>query len=227
MCRRHRRRRRGRRPPAKVQDREASRRPRRRRTLAHVGSTSARPASSDRRSRRPLACKLRPARRHLRLRRHKRPPKRRQLHSRGNSTKIPSPRMDPAERPTDPGRRGKEGSKGGIKKEPNAQVLCRKNLDFFPDDRQTPARREARNHRSEDAKMLGPPPCGPQRTGRADQRDARGDANRDRSTQNHRRPVLLCATQRPRSTNNETTTTTRHRELRDPRPTHLTVDLGD
>ena len=30
-----------------------------------------------------------------------------------------------------------------------------------------------------------------------DQRDARGGANRDRSTQNHRRPVLLCATQRP------------------------------
>ncbi len=89
------------------------------------------------------------------------------------------------------------------------------------------ARREARNHRSEDAKMLGPPPCGPQRTDRADQRDARGDANRDRSTQNHRRRVLLSATQRPRSTNNETTTTTRHPELRDPRPTHLTVDLGD
>ena len=40
--------------------------------------------------------------------------------SRGNSTKTPRPRMDPAERPTDPGRRGKEGSKGGIKKEPNA-----------------------------------------------------------------------------------------------------------
>ena len=32
-------------------------------------------------------------------------------------------------------------------------------LDFFPDERQTPARREARNHRSEDAGMLGPPPC--------------------------------------------------------------------
>ena len=145
----------------------------------------------------------------------------------GNSTKPPSPRMDPAERPTDPGRRNQEGSKGGIKKEPNAQVLCRKKPRFFSDDRQTPARREARNHRSEDAKMLGPPPCGHQRTGRADQRDARGDANQDRSTPTHRRPVLLCATQRPRSTNDETTTTTRHRELRDPRPTHLTVDLGD
>ena len=88
--------------------------------------------------------------------------------NRANSTKIPSPRKNPAERPTDPGRRGKEGSKGGIKKEPNAQALCRKNLDFFPDDRQTPARREARNHRGEDAEMLGPLPSGPQRTGRAD-----------------------------------------------------------
>ena len=147
--------------------------------------------------------------------------------SRANATKIPSPRKNPGKFPTDPGRRGKEGSKGRIKKEPNVQVLCRKNLDFFSDDWQTPARREARNHRSEDAKILGPPPSGPQCTGRADQRDARGDANRDRSTQNHHRPVLLCATQRPGSTNNETTTTTRHRKLRDPRPTHLTVDLGD
>ena len=67
----------------------------------------------------------------------------------------------------DPGRRGKEGPEGRIKKEPNAQVLCRNNLDFCPDDRQTPARREARNHRSEDAKMLGPLPRGPQCTGRA------------------------------------------------------------
>jgi hypothetical protein len=150
-----------------------------------------------------------------------------QLSNRANSTKIPSPRMDPAERPTDPRRSGKEGPKGRIKKEPNSQALCRKNLDFFLDDRQTPARREARNHRSEDAKMPGPPPCGPQRTGRADQRDARGDANRDRITQNHRRRVLLCATQRPRSKNNETTTTMGHRELRDPRPTHPTIDLGD
>ena len=75
--------------------------------------------------------------------------------------------------------------------------------------------------------MLGPPPSESQRTGRADQRDARWDANRDRITQNRRRWVLLCATQRPRSTNNETTTTMRHREMRDPRPTHPTVDLGD
>ena len=137
--------------------------------------------------------------------------------ARANSTKNPSPRQNPTERPTDPARCGKGGSKGGIKEEPNAQALCRKNLDFFPDGRQTPARREARNHRSEDAEMLGPLPRGPQRTGRADQREARGDANRDRSTPNHRRRVLLSATQRPRSTNNETTTTTRHPELRDPR----------
>ena len=76
---------------------------------------------------------------------------------------------------------------------------------FSPGDWQTPARREARKHRSEDAKMLGPPPCGPQRTGRADQRGARGDAHRDRNPQNPHRPVLLCATQRPRSANNKTT----------------------
>ena len=137
--------------------------------------------------------------------------------ARANSTKNPSPRIDPRERPADPGWNGKEGTKARIKKEPNAQVLCRKNLDFFPDNRQTPARREARNHRSEDAKMLGPPPCGPQRTGRADQRGARGDAHRDRNPQNPRRPVLLCATQRPRSANNKTKTMTRHPELRDPR----------
>ena len=147
--------------------------------------------------------------------------------NRENSTKIPCPRKNPAQRPTDPGRPGKEGPKGGIKKEPNAQALCRKNLDFFPDDRQTPARREARNHRDEDTEMLGPLPSGPHRTGRADQRDARGDANRDRVTPNHRRRVLLCATQRPRSKNNETTITMGHRELRDPRPTHPTADLGD
>ena len=121
----------------------------------------------------------------------------------------------------------KKDQKAELKKNQTRRCYAGKTSSFFPGDRQTPARREARNHRSEDAKMLGPPPCRPQRTGRADQRDARGDANRDRSTQNHRRPVLLCATQRPRSTNNETTTTTRHRELRDPRPTHLTVDLGD
>ena len=91
-------------------------------------------------------------------------------------------------------------------------------LDFFSDGQQTPARREARNHRSEDAKVLGPPPCGPQRTGRADQRDARGTAHRDRNPPNPRRPVLLCATQRPRSANDKTATMTRHPELRDPRP---------
>ena len=105
-----------------------------------------------------------------------------------------------------------------LKKNQTRTGAMPKKNDIFLDDRQTPARREARNHRSEDAKMLGPPPCGPQRTGRADQRDVRGDANRDQSTKNHRLPVLLCATQRPRSTNNETTTTTRHPELRDPRP---------
>ena len=51
--------------------------------------------------------------------------------NRANSTTIQSPRMDPAESPTDPRRRDYEDSKGRIKKEPNAQALCRINLDFF------------------------------------------------------------------------------------------------
>ena len=55
-----------------------------------------------------------------------------------------------------------------LKKNQTHRCYAEKTSIFFPDDRQTPARREARNHRSEDAKMLGPPPCGPQRTGRAD-----------------------------------------------------------
>ena len=119
-------------------------------------------------------------------------------------------------------------AKGEIERRGHPASKSQENLDFFPDDRQTPARREARNHRGEDAEMLGPPPSRSQRTGRADQRGARGDdVNRDRITQNRRRRVLLCATQRPRSTNNETTTTMRHRELRDPRLTHPTVDLRD
>ena len=103
----------------------------------------------------------------------------------------------------------KKDQKAELKKNQTRRRYVEKTSIFFRDDRQTPARREARNHRSEDAEMLGPLPSGPQRTGRADQRDARGDANRDRITQNHRRRVLLCATQRPRSTDNETTTTTR------------------
>ena len=88
--------------------------------------------------------------------------------SRANSTKIPILRKNPQKIPTDPGRCGKEGSKGGIKNELNAQAPCRKTLISPPDDRQTPARCEARNHRGEDAKMLGPLPSGPQHTGRAD-----------------------------------------------------------
>ena len=111
----------------------------------------------------------------------------------------------------------KKDQKAELKKNQTRRCYAEKTSIFFPDDRQTPARREARNHRSEDAKILGPPPCGPQRTGRAGQRDARGDAHRDRNPPNPRRPVpvLLCATQRPRSANNKTTTMTRHPELRD------------
>ena len=127
--------------------------------------------------------------------------------ARANSTKNPSPRIDPRERPADPGWNGKEGTKARIKKEPNAQVLRRKTSILPPDDRQTPARRKARNHRSEDAGMLGPLPSGPQRTGRADQRDARGDANRDRYTPNHRRRFFFA----PRSDREAQTTKERPR----------------
>ena len=121
----------------------------------------------------------------------------------------------------------KKDQKTELKKKNSSGAMPKNPRFFFQTTGRHPlgARRETTEVKTR--KMLGPLPCGPQRTGRADQRDARGDANRDRSTQNHRRPVLLCATQRPRSTNNETTTTTRHRELRDPRPTHLAVDLGD
>jgi hypothetical protein len=45
-----------------------------------------------------------------------------------------------------------------LKKNQTHRCYAEKTSIFFPDDRQTPARREARNHRSEDAKMLGPPP---------------------------------------------------------------------
>ena len=64
--------------------------------------------------------------------------------SRGNSTKIPSPRMGPAERPTDPGRRGKEGSKGGIKKRTKRAGAMPKKNDFFQTTGRHPpgARRE-------------------------------------------------------------------------------------
>ena len=123
----------------------------------------------------------------------------------------------------------KKDQKAELKTNQTRRRYAEKNPDFFQTTGRHPpgARRETTEVKGEDAEMLGPLPSGPQRTGRADQRDARGGANRDRITPNHRRRVLLCATQRPRSTNNETTTTTGHRELRDPRPTHPTVDLGD
>ena len=62
----------------------------------------------------------------------------------------------------------KKDQKAELKKNQTRRCYAGKTSIFPPDNRQTPARREARNHRSEDAKMLGPPPCGPQRTGRAD-----------------------------------------------------------
>ena len=42
---------------------------------------------------------------------------------RENSTKIPSPRIDPGERPTGPGWRGKEGTASGVKNKEGAQSL--------------------------------------------------------------------------------------------------------
>ena len=63
---------------------------------------------------------------------------------RANSTKTESATKKNTERPTDPARCGKEGSKDGIKEEPNAQALCQKKLDFFQTTGRHPpgARRE-------------------------------------------------------------------------------------
>ena len=90
-------------------------------------------------------------------------------------------------------------------------------LAQFPSGR-AHARRGTRNHRSGIPAIAGRQSSTAHRTDRADDRDARGEVTRDRNTKNSRRPVLLRTTQRPRSANNETTTTTRHPDLRDPRP---------
>ena len=45
----------------------------------------------------------------------------------------------------------KKEQKPELNKNQTRRCYAEKNLDFFPDNRQTPARREARNHRSEDA----------------------------------------------------------------------------
>ena len=50
---------------------------------------------------------------------------------RANSTKIPSPRIDPRERPADPGWTGKEGKTSGIKNEENPRSVGPKNPLFF------------------------------------------------------------------------------------------------
>ena len=119
----------------------------------------------------------------------------------------------------------KKDQKAELKKNQTRRCYVEKTSIFPPDDRQTPARCKTRNHRSEDAKMLGPPPCGPQCTGRADQRDARGDANRDRSTQNYRRPVLLCATQRYREAHKQRNNNNNHDET--PRAARPPPDRSD
>ena len=63
---------------------------------------------------------------------------------RGNLTIIPSPRTDPAERPTDPGRRGKEGSKAELKKNQMRRCYAEKTSIFFQTTGRHPpgARRE-------------------------------------------------------------------------------------
>ena len=51
--------------------------------------------------------------------------------ARANSTKNPSPRIDPRERPADPGWNGKEGTTSGIKNEENPRSVGPKNPLFF------------------------------------------------------------------------------------------------
>ena len=89
---------------------------------------------------------------------------------------------------------------------------------FFFYDHPTAARHETRTDRSGIPAIGGQQGDRTHRTGQADDRDARGEVTRDRNTKKSRRPVLLCTTQRPGSANNETTTTTKHPELREPRP---------
>ena len=50
---------------------------------------------------------------------------------RANLTKNPSPRIDPGERPVDPGWNGKRGTTSKKKKKANPQSLGRKNRHFF------------------------------------------------------------------------------------------------
>ena len=118
--------------------------------------------------------------------------------NRANSTKIPSPRIDPGERPTGPGWRGKEGAASGIKNKEGAQSLGKKNPRFVslaPHDG-----RQARvaNDRSGISAAEGRLRDTAHRTDQAGDRDASGDVARGQNTEIHRRSVLLRTTQQPR-----------------------------
>ena len=138
--------------------------------------------------------------------------------SRANATEIPSPRIDPGERPTDPGSRGKEGAASRIKNKEGAQSLGKKTLTFFPWRHTTAARCESR---MTEVEIRWP------KAGCATRPIAQtGPATRMRAG-----TWLVAKTRKStagwgffaphsnrESANNETTTTTRHPELRDPRP---------
>ena len=61
-----------------------------------------------------------------------------------NLTKNPSPRIDPGERPADPGWNGKRGTTSRKKNEANPQSLGQENPLFFLGRHTTAAGREAR-----------------------------------------------------------------------------------
>ena len=63
---------------------------------------------------------------------------------RANLTKNPSPRIDPGERPADPGWNGKRGTTSRKKNEANPQSLGQRNPLFFLGRHTTAAGREAR-----------------------------------------------------------------------------------
>jgi hypothetical protein len=67
----------------------------------------------------------------------------------------------------------------GIKKGPHALAQRSKNLTFFFDDHPTAATRETRNDRSGIPAVGGRQSGRSHRTDQADDRDARGEVNRD------------------------------------------------
>ena len=141
---------------------------------------------------------------------------------RANSTKIPSPRIDPGERPTDPGWRGKEGTASGIKNKEGAQSLGKKKtLTFFPWRHTTAARRKSRMMTEVEIRR---PKAGCATRPIAQTGPAIGMRAGTWLVAKTRKSTAGWCFFAPRSNresaNNETTTTTRHPEpeLRDPRP---------